>query len=373
MRGVSLCIVAGIGCGSSAARPNEQLALEAYLSEQRVVGVAAAAVTSDEILWTHVAGFADRERGVPVTPQSIFLVASITKAVLAVAALGLVEDGRLELDVTIDQYLPFRVANPAHPLTPITARQLLAHVSSISDLHYLRNASTFYTVGVDPTISLGELCVGFFAPGGAWVDPDTFGEAAPGGAYEYSNLGFALLGCVIERAAGEPLPEYLRRRVLGPLGMTRSSVRLAELPVDGLVMPYGPGSVPAGHYTFADYPNGGLRTSIEDLSAVLRMVMAGGVLDGTRVLTTASTAELLRVQYPELVDAGDQALGWDVRAVGERSLLGHAGGELGVAGAMYFDPGADLGVIVLSNRGLDEHVAGFAAVFEKLVALVDAR
>jgi CubicO group peptidase (beta-lactamase class C family) len=359
------------GCAADDPPTRQHAALEAYRASSRVVGVAAAAVTAQRVLWSEASGLADRERELAVTPQSIFLIASVSKAVLAVGALALVEDGKLALDVDIDRYLPFPIANPAHPLVPITARQLLAHVSSISDLQYQRNAARFYTFGADPTLSLADFIRGFFAADGAYLDPDTFAATAPGTAYEYSNVGFALLGYVLERAAGEPLPAFMQRRVFTPLGMTHTSYRLAGLPADQLVMPYGPGGA-TGHYTFADFPDGGVRASVLELAAFLRMVMGKGTLEGTRVLSEASVQELLRLQVPTIEDAGAQALGWDVRELARRSFYGHAGGETGVAAAMYFDREADLGVILLDNRSLDDHADAFAQLFSTLVDLSDA-
>jgi CubicO group peptidase (beta-lactamase class C family) len=360
-----------VGCAADDEPTPQRAALEAYRASAEVVGVAAAAVTSQGVLWSDASGLADRERKLAVTARSIFLTASVSKAVLAVGALALVEEGKLSLDADINRYLPFPISHPAHPQVPLTARQLLAHVSSISDLHYQRNAARFYTFGADPTLSLADFIAGFFAAGGAYRDPDTFSASAPGAAYDYSNVGFALLGYVMERAAGEPLPAFMQRRVFAPLGMTHTSYRLAELPADLLVMPYGPGGA-TGHYTFADYPDGGVRASALDLAACLRMVMAKGTLDGTRVLSEASVEELLRIQYPTVEDAGAQALGWDVRELAGRRFYGHAGGETGVAAAMYFDREADLGVILLDNRGLDDHTDAFTQLFSKLVELSEA-
>jgi CubicO group peptidase (beta-lactamase class C family) len=360
-----------VACGSNGRDSSLRETLETYRAEHQVVGVAAAAVTAERVLFTDAAGLADRERGRATSPESVFLVASVTKAVLAVATMALVEDGRLQLDADINTYLPITIVNPAYPSMAITARQLLAHVSSISDRHYLRNAAAFYTFDADPTMSLADFIAAFFAPGGAFVNADTFTSSAPATAYEYSNVGFALLGYVVERAAGEPLQDYVRRRVFAPLHMTGSSFRLADVPADARVMPYGPGSMPTGHYTFADYPDGGLRSTVEDLATLLRMVMAGGQVDGRRVLGEAGVAELLRVQFPQVPDAGDQALGWDIRDAGARRLLGHAGAETGVAAALYFDPLTDTGAIVLANRGLDDHLDAFTGLFLQVLDAAD--
>ena len=86
--------------------------------------------------------------------------------------------------------------------------------------------------------------------------------------------------------------------------MTRTAWRLRDLPATALAMPYSAERTPYGHYTFPDYPDGGLRTSVDDLSKFLRAVANGGALGGARILQPASVAEMLRVQYPAVPRAG---------------------------------------------------------------------
>jgi len=277
--------------------------------------------------------------------------------VVAVAALQLVERGKLNLDADINTYLPFVVRNPRYVDTPITMRQLLAHVSSISDTFYnvissLEDDATesrFYYKEGDPVLTLADFCRDFFAPGGTSYDPSTYAANAPTTAYEYTNMGAALAGYVVERVAGEEFAVYTKRTIFAPLGMTRTSWRVADFRAEDLAMPYTPTGEPYGNYTFADYPDGAMRTTANDLSRFLRMFIGRGTLDGNRIISENSVADIARSQFPS-VDTTTGLL-WDRTDIGGfASLLGHTGAESGAFGEMRYDSATGTGVIYFQNQ-----------------------
>ena len=125
-------------------------------------------------------------------PFAVFPIASVTKTVTTTAIMQLADQGRLRLDEPVQPYLDFPLANPEHLATAITFRHLLTHVSSISD-------GTFYRIdfrerGRDAALSLDDLVRGYLAPDGRLRDATCFSKAAPGEAYDYSNVGYSLLG-----------------------------------------------------------------------------------------------------------------------------------------------------------------------------------
>src|SRR5690349_3250215 len=167
------------------------------LAGLRVPGVSAAIVKHGAVACTAVAGDARIETGEPVAPDTIFAWASVSKTVTATAAMILHDEGRFELDDDINGYLPFPVANPNCPGTPITFRQLLTHTSSILDNLDIYDAS--YTIGDSP-IALGDFVRGYVTPGGGYYDHDwNFADECPGTIDDYSNVAIGLLGYLVEQ------------------------------------------------------------------------------------------------------------------------------------------------------------------------------
>ncbi len=331
------------------------------IKQEGLMGLSVAVVKGDKLVFSKGYGLANQETNQPATNESIFLIASISKTATGMAAMQLVEQGKLSLDTDINQYLPFKLTNPKNPQAVITCRHLMTHTATVVDAHYNQVANpALYTFGSDPTLSLADFTRAFFVPGGTYYSPDSFGAGSPGGRYAYTNLGIALLGYIVEVVAKKPFDQYTNDMIFAPLGMTKTSWRLRDLPAAGLAMPYNDQNKPYGHYTFADYPNGGLRTTVNDLSKFLRAVMLGGALNGKRVLSAAGIAEISRIQYPTLAGAERQGLIWgyvrptDVGASPGPQLptevFGHAGGEQGVFTLMFFDPATRAGAIVFTNE-----------------------
>ncbi len=327
--------------------------LDAYATSTERAAVSAAVVRGSALLWSGATGTANRELDIAASDDSVFLIASISKTVTATAVMQLVEDGLLDLDENINTYLPFSLRNPKQPDAVITLRHLLAHTSGLSDIYLGSVAPDLYVENDDPKLSLADFCRAFFAPNGAFYYPATFTSSPPGTVFSYSNLGFALVGCIVEHVAGRPFDRFTERRIFAPLGMTRTSWRVADFRVEDMAMPYGHFGEVYENYTFPDYPNGGLRTTVKDLSKFLRAFMLGGTLDGHTILEPASVREMSRVQYPNTADAQWQGLGWTelelADGAGTKTFLGHFGGSEGVSTLMAYDPLKKTGAIIFTN------------------------
>ena len=333
------------------------------LKKEGLTGLSVAVVKNDKLVFSKGYGFANQEAKQPATSESIFLIASISKTIIGMAAMQLVEQGKLGLDTDINQYLPFKLTNPKNPNAIITCRHLMTHTATLVDAHYEQVANpALYTFGADPTLSLADFARAFFVTGGTYYSPDSFESGNPGGQYEYTNLSIALLGYLMEVVAPKPFDQYANKLIFRLLSITKTSWRLRDLPAAELDMPYTDQNKPYGHYTFADYPNGGLRTTVNDLLKFMRAVMPGGAFEGKRVLTKTSVAELKRIQYPTLAGAERQGLVWDyVRPadVGASpapglpaEVFGHAGREQGVFTLMFFDPVTRAGAIIFTNEDI---------------------
>ncbi|MGH2642013.1 MAG: serine hydrolase domain-containing protein, partial [Actinomycetota bacterium] len=229
----------------------------------RLPGLSAAVVRGGEVVWSHAWGMANIEAGRRVTPDTLFMLASVSKTVVATAVLQAIEDGLFDLDARVNDVLPFPVRNPVHPDMPITVRQLLTHSSSIRDNWNLLIAS--YVTG-DSTMSLRTFLRRYLSPGGADYAPNNFYAFGPGRSYRYANVGAALAAFLVEAAAGIGFETWCEQRIFAPLGMDRAGWHLAGLPRRELAMPYTWSGnknayVETGHYGYPDYPDGALRTT----------------------------------------------------------------------------------------------------------------
>lgn len=338
-----------------------------HMAAANLPGLAACIVKDQAIAWCNGFGYANIEAQVEVTPHTPFLLASTSKTVTATAMMHLWESGGFALDDDVDDAVGFDVANPGHASEPFTYRELFTHTSSAAD-NWAAMAD-FYAMDQDPTTSLAEAVTGYFSTSGDWYDADqNFNEYAPGTEYDYSNMGVALLAYALEPLTGDDFADYCDEHLFAPLAMDNTSWRLEDFTdYDQLAMPYnwtGGEFVPTGHYTFADYPDGGLRASAHDMARFLLLYAGAGEVEGEPLLDASTVEELLTVQYPEVID--DQALIWFYISIepetwtwgsGEQWAY-HDGGEDGVATEIFFRPSDGFGMVILMNgdwpSGYDE-------------------
>jgi CubicO group peptidase (beta-lactamase class C family) len=324
-------------------------AVRELMSAGRLPGLSAAVVRDTEVVWAGAWGLADIAAGRRVTPDTLFMLASVSKTVVATAVPQAIEDGMFDLDSEVNDILPFLVCNPVHPDLPITVRQLLTHTSSIRDNWNLLNAT--YVTG-DADMALGTFLRRYLAPGGADLAPNNFYAFGPGRSYRYANVGADLAAYLVEAAAGIGFDTWCERRIFAPLGMDRAGWHLAGLPPRDIAMPYTWSGakneyVPHGQYGYPDYPDGALRTTAPQLARHLAMIMGNGSWRGHRLLSRDTVRELRRDQVPDLEPG--QGLIWFQLQRGGRTLFGHDGGDSGVATVCFFDPDADVGVVALAN------------------------
>jgi CubicO group peptidase (beta-lactamase class C family) len=360
------------GFGSASDVSQAQGLLDAYAARADRAA-AAAVVRGNTLLWSGATGTANKELEVRADDNTVFLIASISKTVTATAVMQLVEDGMLDLDEDINTYLPFAFNNPKQSDAVITLRHLLAHTSGLSDIYLGSVASDLTTKSGDPELSLTDFCRAFFTPEGAFYYPATFTSTPPGTAFNYSNLGFTLVGCIVEAVVGRPFDTFTERHIFAPLGMTRTSWRVADFQVEDMAMPYGHYGEVYGNYTFPFYPAGGLRTTVKDLSKFLRAFMLGGTLDGQTILQPAGVQELRRVQYPNVEDAQWRGLGWtELEFTDEtktKTFLGHSGNVPGGSTLMAYNPATKIGAIIFTNGEFSSE-DDWNALVELFLALV---
>jgi len=346
------CFVLVLACGAAAAElPACKTDLATELDKLELPGLAAAIVKNGQIVCASASGFANIAEDRRVTPDTLFLVASISKTVTATALMQLYEQGKFKLDDDINDYLAFDVRIPEAPDAPITFRQLLTHTSSIQDSSFFND---FLTKGMDSPITLAELLQGYLTPDGAYYDEeDNFQSDAPSETYEYANMNFVLIGYLVEVLSGVPFDKYCRDNIFAPLGMEKTTWRLAEVDKSVLAMPYRKSFfrfVRYGQYGQANYPDGMLRTSVVELSRFLIAYMQGGSFEETQILAPETVRAMLSNQT-NLDET--QGLAWYTSRFARRDVWGHNGSDIGAGAEMWFDPASNEGVILVSNRSWD--------------------
>lgn len=373
----SVALAGTLGRAQSPAPPTEALdALVAtQMAEAGFMGLAAAVIVDRQVAWMKGYGFADSRKTRPFTPQTIMNIASISKPFTGVALMRAVQDGKLALDADINTYLPFRVVNPHYPAETITLRHLATHTSGIKDRDEVYARA--YHFGGDSPEPLARFVEQYFRTDGKDYSRDNFVDAKPGALREYSNIGAALAGYIVEQAVGEPLNVYTRKHVFTPLGLKDTGWFLSEVDPakhSTLFASQDGFPIPIQHYGLTTYPDGGVRTSVADLSRFFATLLNGGESRGVRILDARLAAEMTRFQFTDAnrptnfpAADGNSGLFWRTKYNGTR--VGHGGNDPGVKADMLAVPSGEIGVVLLVNTSTSTQGPGqkaYGTVFDAL-------
>jgi CubicO group peptidase (beta-lactamase class C family) len=359
---------AGTSCGVESTTPVDTTDLDPFFAEKMAAtgapGMAVVVVGGGKIKWKKGYGLANVEEQRPVTPDTLFMLASISKTVTAVSLMSLLEDGSrgITLDSDVNEKLPFSVRNPQFEDTAITYRMLLTHSSSLIDSDAYNSNPELPGDSAIPLLQFERDYV---------AQDDSWSEDAPGTAYSYSNTGASLAGLLAEQISGKDLQTYAKAAIFDKLGMPESSYFLKGLDQSHIAMPYSHGE-PQGFFGYPDYPDGQLRTSATQLAHFLLMLIGKGECGGQRVLAAETIAEMEKPQIPDVDPT--QGLILFTEDVGGTTVMGHDGADMGVSTDMFFDPSTGNGYIVLTNGsanydGSDDERAALTAINEKLLEL----
>ena len=321
------------------------------MKEAKVPGLAVSVVKKDKVLWTGAYGWANREQKIPVTDDTLFQVASVSKPVTACAVMQLVEQGKLSLDADVNEVLPFPVRNPKHPKVPITLEHLLTHTSGIRDNWNLLE-DTWVKNGDFPK-PLGESLAAYLQPKGEYYSAKkSFFQWAPGTKSQYSNVGVALAAYLAEAKAKTSFETLCQKGIFDPLGMQGSSFRLKGMDQTKLAMPYGFKKKtgvfkPLGHHGYLDFPSGTLRVTAPHLARFLLSFIGDGQLEGTRLLKTETVRQMRKIPFPKA--DSKQGLVWYFDKLGGAKTMGHDGGDPGISTVMQYRIKDGVGYVILQN------------------------
>jgi CubicO group peptidase (beta-lactamase class C family) len=379
--------------------------MKRYMDEGRVAGVVTLVARGGRLVHLEAVGQADREAGVPMRADTIFRIASMSKGVTSVAAMILIEEGRLGLADPVSKYIPsFKkttvfVAPPAGavPGTPLSAvpakreinvRDLLTHTSGIS-----------YGAGpVEALYKAANVQGWYFAdkaePVSAAVDRLAAlpFEAQPGEKYVY---GFStdVLGVVVEKASGLSLDEFFRTRIFEPLGMTDTHFYLPPAKKGRLAAVYAAKEGAAlerapdagtGQGAYVDGPRqafsggAGLLSTARDYARFLQALLDGGELDGARILGPKTVELMTSNHVGSLHNEGRTGFGLGFEVVEHLGRAGRFGsvGDFGWGGAYFTsywaDPQEQLVAVfmcqLLPSGGLDLQSRFRTLVYQAIVA-----
>ncbi|MGH2637066.1 MAG: serine hydrolase domain-containing protein [Actinomycetota bacterium] len=303
-------------------------------------GLALAVTDRDRCLGVIADGLASVEAGRRVAAHHRFQIGSISKGFTALAILQQVEEGRVDLDAPVTEYLPWFEVRTAHG--PITIHHLLSHTSG------LVTGSDFAGDAAPEVWSLRETETGF----------------APGERFLYSNAGYKTLGLVLGAVTGEPWWELVRRRVMLPIGMGDAEVVITDRARARLAVGHGPPRLDRPWFPrhgWAATPwfesataDGTICATAEELTAYARLLLAGGA-----GVVATSSFEQMTTPFAEDLDTPGDRYGYGVKLVddgNDRRLLGHSGGMIGFTALLLVDVGSGFGVIALMNSGIGRRV-----------------
>jgi len=300
---------------------------------------AAVAVVDDRnILWKEVQGHVNGKDTSPIDENTIFSIQSMSKSFTALAVLMAVQDGLVDLDTPIKEYLPDFTVNSIydeHPEEIITLRHLLSHRAGFT--HEAPYGSNF-----DDRNDFEKHIKSITT---TWL------RYPVGYCWSYANCGIDLVGYILQVRSGKPFELYVKEKVLDPIGMTSSTLDMdvIERNINRAI----------GYYDDNDnipvripmIPSGGVYTNILDMAKYVQFHINKGVVDGRRILRKDLIDEMHSVQYAKSKQRSGYCLGLIREPVCDSYNVYHSGGGYGFRAEMIMYPEMKLGIVLLTNNG----------------------
>ena len=318
--------------------------IPSQLRNRNIAGAVVSVVKDGQVLFQKGYGYADVEEKKPVIPdQTLFRPGSISKLFTATAVMQLVEQGKLDLDRDINDYLDFQI--PKTYPEPVTLRQLLTHTGGFEET--LKNLFVAHQSDMKPlrTYLVNEMPARIFAPG-----------KIP----SYSNYGFTLAGYIVERVSGEKFERYIDNHILKPLGMNNSTF---DQPLPAQLAPqmskgYLSASKEPRDFEFVQAaPAGALATTAADMTRFMLVFLQDGAVDGVSILKPETVQQMETRQFefhPKLPGLGITFMEYLIDPV---RIIAHGGDTVYFHSDMILVPDAHLGYF-LSYNSLGKDIGG---------------
>jgi len=312
--------------------------IQQEMADKRLPALSIALVDDQAIVWARGFGYADPERKIPATAETVYRVGSVSKLFTAIAIMQQVEAGRLDLDAPVNRYLPdFQPYNPFQE--PVTLRQLLSHRAGL--------------VREPPVGSYFDPSAPTLAATVASLNSTTV-VYAPGTRTKYSNAGVSVAGLVLERLHREAFARYMQRAVLQPMGLRHSSFTPTASVMKALAQArmwaYDGREFAAPTFELGLIPAANLYTSVLDLAQFLKVLFHRGRAGKNQILKPET---LEQMWTPQFVPAGRKSgfgLGFFVSEFEGHRRIAHDGVLYGFATQLSALPDDNLGVVAVTTR-----------------------
>ncbi len=315
--------------------------LENARVEDGAVGFAMALIDGGELIYAHGFGETELGGGAPVTPSHIFHWASVSKPLVATAIMQLSERGQLSLDAKlVDILSDYRITDPRQ--RDITIRQILLHTSGIPDVENYNWDKPEYEDAALMRWALTD------SPRDLLFDPGT--------ARKYSNVGYEILGAVIERISGMSFEDYMRVNIFGPLGMDNATFVYPD--TEATLRTIGHAGAKGEKHKIEHYPynrrhgpSSTLNTSVISFAPFAKALLAGGSLGGAHILDADSLADMWAPRWTiDEENAESGAMGWVVEQRPDRKrMIRHFGWDDGFRSALLLFPETKQAVLFVTN------------------------
>jgi len=341
---------------SAESNPTIEEKIESFMIQHECIGISVVVVKDNQIVYNNCFGFnpnyEDSTERKPISRRGIYWIASISKTFVATAIMQLVESRKLSLDDDVNKYLDFKVQNPYYPHIPITIKMLLSHRSSLNDRQYEYSFNR-----LNPQTNKNYTML--------------YNNYQPGSNYHYCNLGYNILGAVIEKASGMRFDDYIRNKIVNVLGI-EGDFNVSNLDRNRFVWTYCYNkdrdsfekdetiykffkneiqNYQLGYTTPIFSPAGGMKTTAESLAKYMMMHMNDGKYHGKRIISKTSESQLRKIQTPSAHYALSlrhyNNSGYTV--IKDVELIGQTGGSHGVHSSMIFNPKEKYGFVVICN------------------------
>jgi CubicO group peptidase (beta-lactamase class C family) len=327
--------------------PPLRVRVDAILKRSSAVGLAVGVVRNGCLEFFSGQGLADIASRTPITQDTVFRIASITKTFTAIAVLQLWEQGHINLDAPANDYLrAYRLVPAKASFRPATVRHLLTHTAGIREVLHLSGLLRMRDLG--ETVKLGRPVPSLaeYYHGGLRID------AEPGTRFTYSNHGFATLGQIIEDVSGESLDQFFREHIFEPLGMVNTDLVRSERVQSQLATGYNQqrhGVQPVADYEVVTVGGGGVYSSSTDMACYLAALLGGGANQHGRLLKPSTLAMMFAPHYQPDPRIPGNGLAFFRANLGGHLAVEHDGLLPGFDSQIYLAPDDGVGVMAFTT------------------------
>jgi CubicO group peptidase (beta-lactamase class C family) len=307
--------------------------IRALMTRANVPSVAVAVARGHQIIWEEGFGWADRERMIRATPNTMYSLASISKPMTATGLMTLVERGKIDLDKPANDYLGVgKLTGLAGDASGATVRRVMSHTAGLP-LHY----QFYYANQSYPVVSNDETIARY----GILVNP-------PGEVYEYSNLGYGIIDQIMSRSSGQDYADFMRANVFMPLGLTHTSVGIAPGLEPYVAQRYDLKQRLIPFYDFDHRGASAIFSSAHDLVRFGMFHLKDHLADQRAILKDSTITAMQQAVAP-----ANYGLGWIVDERNGLKFVSHTGGMPGVQTGLNLYPAEDVAIVVLINAVAD--------------------